>query len=265
MMTMRSVVPFVLFSLLTMACGRKASSSEDDSMPQVKHIKQSDTADSAPTVCHMRIERHEGLTFYFPLSYTVDFVCETRPGENDGDVIYCAEAAFTGQCLDKFDHFNIAGNHVSGGKYHRGYRAKTNSGAFVYYNGKWKFLCGSYDAELKKAANNGGMGFGQNMIIYGGTVKKAFRKDSPLNIYRALCETEDKELCIVESDSLLRYSDFTQRLSKSHIRHALYLDMGGGWNYSWYRDSLNRFHALHPKTYGSKYQTNWIVFKKTRK
>lgn len=45
------------------------------------------------------------------------------------------------------------------------------------------------------------------------------------------------------------------------MKNALYLDMGGGWNYSWYRDSVGKAHDIHPQTYGSIYQTNWIVFK----
>ena len=40
------------------------------------------------------------------------------------------------------------------------------------------------------------------------------------------------------------------------MKNALYLDMGGGWNYS-----VGKAHDIHPQTYGSIYQTNWIVFK----
>lgn len=243
----------------SIGCSENASTKQDD------HINRKDPISSIPSIGHITTERTIGLTLYFPHSYTIGFVCGTRPSETDSSIIYCAEAAFTGKCLNNFDHFNIAGNHVSNGKLYHGYPLKTNSGAFVYYNGKWKFLYSSYAGELKNAANNGGMGFGQNMIIYNGTAKKLLRKDKPLNIYRALCETKEGMLCIIESDSLLRYSDFVQRLSKIQVKHALYLDMGGGWNYSWYRDSLDHFHALHPKKSWSKYQTNWIVFRKSSK
>lgn len=220
---------------------------------------------AASSVSHMRIEHEMGLTVYFPHSYTIDLVCGERPSETDSNIIYCAEAAFTEKCLDKFDHYNIAGNHVSGGTLYRGYPCEPNTGAFVFYNGRWKFLYDTYAGELKIAAQNGGMGFGQNMIIFNGTAKSLFLKDKTLNIYRALCETDKGSLCIVESDSELRYSDFVKRLSAVHIQHALYLDMGAGWNYSWYRDAQNQLHVLHPKKHNTKYQTNWIVFRKRSK
>ncbi len=240
---------------------------ENPSMKQGVYAPGKDAVASTPSTCHMKTERAVGLTLYFPQSYTIDLVCGKRPSEDDSSVIYCAEAAFTGKCLVKFDHSNIAGDHVSNGKLYQGYplNKKTNSGAFVFYDGKWKFLYGSYAGELTNAANSGGMGFCQNMIIYNDTVKSLYRNDKPLNIYRAICETKGGKLCIIESDGLLRYSDFVQKLSSIHIKHALYLDMGGGWNYSWYRDSHDQIHILHPMRSGSKYQTNWIVFRKTSK
>ena len=39
--------------------------------------------------------------------------------------------------------------------------------------------------------------------------------------------------------------------------NALYMDMGAGWNHSFYRDSSNVLHILHPKTHS--YPTNWLV------
>ena len=37
----------------------------------------------------------------------------------------------------------------------------------------------------------------------------------------------------------------------------LYLDMGRGWNLSFYRDAEGKLHILHP--YAHPYCTNWIV------
>lgn len=200
------------------------------------------------------------LTVFVPTCKSIDLVCGKRPNVGDSSVIYCAEAAFTGECLDSFRHFNIAGNHVSGGFYYKGYKAKANTGAFVWYQGKWKFVYGNYAKELKVAASHGGMGFGQNMVIYQGCALPRFRKDKPQNIYRALCEWEGK-LCIVESRHELAYSEFVALLQKLKAKNALYLDMGPGWNYSWYRDSIGMVHEIHPRKPWSKYQTNWIVFK----
>ncbi len=40
----------------------------------------------------------------------------------------------------------------------------------------------------------------------------------------------------------------------------MYLDMGGGWNYAWYRQTENKVIELHKKTHS--YTTNWLVFYK---
>ena len=207
------------------------------------------------------IEHKDGLTVYYPQRYFVELVCGTRPSIEDNNVIFCAEAAFTGQCLDKFVHSNIAGNHVSNGTHYRGYTCKVNSGAFIYYNNTWHFLYKNYSEQLKTAANNGGMGFGQYMIIYNYEEKERYVRGTLQNYYRALCEIDDK-LCIVESDSVLSFDEFVRKLKSLHPKHALYLDMGTGWNYSWYRNSQGEIHILHPKRESSKYQTNWIVFRR---
>ena len=54
---------------------------------------------------------------------------------------------------------------------------------------------------------------------------------------------------------------FYEQLVKLKVKNALYLDMGEGWNYSWYRDKFGDVHEIHPQIAGSEYQTNWIVFK----
>lgn len=43
------------------------------------------------------------------------------------------------------------------------------------------------------------------------------------------------------------------------VKHALYLDMGSGWNHAWYRDN-GKVVVLHPKTHN--FCTNWITFYK---
>lgn len=113
---------------------------------------------------------------------------------------------------------------------------------------------------MKEAEIYGGMGFGQNMVVYNGQALPLFRKDRPENIYRVLCELNGM-LCVVESKNSLAYSEFVKLLIGLNVKNALYLDMGGGRNYSWYRDSAGAVHEIHPQTYGSRYQTNWIVFK----
>ena len=207
----------------------------------------------------MHIETTNDLIIYYPQYSNIDLACGKMPSKEDESVLFCCEAAFTGELLDGFKHSNIAGHHVSGGKFYKGYCCKPNTGCFVYYQNKWKFLLHNYAAELKLAANNGGMGFGQNMIIYNGKTQPSFRKLHSKFEYRALCEYHGK-LCVIDSKGVVSYASFIDSLEKIGVTHALYLDMGGGWNHSWYRGNDGKVVEIHPKTHN--YTTNWLVFKK---
>ena len=101
------------------------------------------------------------------------------------------------------------------------------------------------------------MGFGQEMMIHNGTRVQTIRKDSNKNEFRALCELNGR-LCIIDSKGVSRFGDFIQNLLGIGVTEALYLDMGPGWNYSWYRDSAGKVHEIHKKRI--IYTTNWITF-----
>ena len=214
--------------------------------------------DKLPEVLVERIDSCN-LILLFPSFNSIDLVCETMPSEKDSSVILCAEACFTGQCLKDFNHFNIAGDHVSNGVRYHGYKCKRNTGAFVYYNDHWKFLYGNYSSELDKASNNSGAAFAQEMIIHDGKLVETIRKDSNKNQFRALCEIDGK-LCIAESRTVIPFGTFKQNLLNVNASEALYLDMGGGWNHAWYRTNIDSLTVLHPKTHN--YCTNWITFLK---
>lgn len=207
----------------------------------------------------MYIETTNDLIIYYPQYSDIDLACGQMPEKKDTNVIFCCEAAFTGQLLTVFQHSNIAGHHVSGGKFYRGYSCKPNTGCFVFYKNQWKFLLHNYVGELKVAANNGGMGFGQNMIIYDGETQPSFKKLQSKFEYRALCEYNSK-LCVIDSKGVVSYATFISSLEKFGVTHALYLDMGRGWNHSWYRDNNGKVVEIHPKTHS--YTTNWLVFRK---
>lgn len=222
-----------------------------DSLPVESSRARADFAD---------VSCSSGMDIYTLHFCSVDLVCGERPSIKDSSVVYCAEASFTGECLTEFKHFNIAGNHVSNGHYHKGFRCKANTGAFVFYDNRWKFLRENYDKEFRLAEQQGGMAFAQNLIIYNSKVMPLFRKDKPLNVYRTLCELYGK-LRIIESRGSMAYSEYVETLRRLGVRHALYLDMGEGWNFSWYRDRRGGLHVIHPKMSNSVYQTNWIVFR----
>ena len=207
----------------------------------------------------MHIETTNDLIIYYPQYSDIDLACGQMPEKTDTNVIFCCEAAFTGELLKVFKHSNIAGHHVSGGKFYRGYSCKPNTGCFVFYQNKWKFLLHNYAADLKLAADNGGMGFGQNMIIYDGKTQPSFKKLHSKFHYRALCEYKGK-LCVIDSKEIVSYASFISFLEQIEVAHALYLDMGRGWNHSWYRGNDGKVVEIHPKTHN--YTTNWLVFKK---
>lgn len=206
------------------------------------------------------VERRDtlGLIVLYPKYSTVDLVCGTMPSKTDESVILVAEAAFTGELLKEFKHINVAGDHVSAGERHKGFRCKRNTGSFVYYNGTWKFCYKDYSKDMDIAAHNGGCAFAQEMMIHNGKLVETTRKDSNKNKFRALCEHQGK-LCVVESSDVVSFGDFKQNLMALGVNEALYLDMGPGWNYAWYRN-LEKVVELHPKTHN--YCTNWITFYK---
>lgn len=75
-----------------------------------------------------------GLIVLYPRWTSIDLLCGKMPEKEDSAVILFAEAAYTGQRLEKFEHSNVAGDHVSGGQRYDGYRCERNTGAFVYYD-----------------------------------------------------------------------------------------------------------------------------------
>ena len=98
------------------------------------------------------------LIIYYPEYDSVDLVCSSTSLQNDPKAIFSCAAAFTSDYLDKFDHKNINGNHVSSGKLHVG--SLYQKDCFIWYKGTWKFAHRSASAQtLKTAAANGGMGF----------------------------------------------------------------------------------------------------------
>ena len=203
-----------------------------------------------------------GLIVYYPQFSSIDLVCGTMPGKQDTSIIFCAEAAFTHELLDEFAHSNIDGDHVSGGKRYTGAKCKDNSGAFAWFSDTtWEFVNGDYNELLDSVAAAGGMGFGQAIIIHDGESIRPLWRDDKVTQYRALCE-KDGRLCIVDSRDEVPYSKFVSLLEEFAPQYALYMDMGAGWNHSWWRDSDGTIHEIHPVAEKSRYCTNWITFYK---
>ena len=206
------------------------------------------------------INQTEHLTFYYPNYKSIDLALGKMPDNSDSKVDFCCEAAFTGQRLKSFTHSNVADNHVSGGKWHQGYNCRANTGAFVWSQNHWAFM------EKKKFLSEKPkceMAFCQYLLILNGKQTPMWEKMRKNRTrYRALCE-KDGRLCLVESRKVVTLEFFIRCLMESHVTNAIYLDMGAGWNYAWYRDTQGSPHEIFPeskKAADYQYRTNWITF-----
>jgi hypothetical protein len=255
------VATTLLFTIISnMVVSGNTNHKTVDSSDTISNVDSEQTAmiDSQPSSAESVIVVDTcGLRLYYPQYSTIDLVCGTMPSKNDSDVIMFAEAAFTGELLDEFKHSNIAGDHVTNGKRERGFRCKRNTGAFIYYDGKAKFIYPNFSHELDSAAKHGGCGFSQEMMIHLGKEVPHTRKPTSTNEFRALCKI-DGQLAVADTKGMMDFGDFISNLLSIGTTEALYLDMGTGWNYSWYRDANGKPIELHPVK--TKYSTNWITF-----
>lgn len=206
------------------------------------------------------ISQTEHLTFYYPIFKSIDLSVDKMPGSSNPNVEFCCEAAFTGQRLASFTHTNIADHHVSGGKWYQGYSCRANTGAFVWLDGRWEFMEKRKFLSVKPKCQ---MAFCQYLLILQGKqtpMWERMRKNKTR--YRALCE-KDGRLCLVESRKVVTLEFFIRCLMECHVTNAIYLDMGAGWNYAWYRDDKGNPHEIFPeskKAADYRYRTNWVTF-----
>ena len=77
--------------------------------------------------------------------------------------------------------------------------------------------------------------------------------------YRTLAELNGS-LCVIDSVNMLHFEEFMAELQRLGVTNALYMDMGAGWNYSWYRNASDRVVTLFGLPV--PWSHNWIVFKK---
>ncbi|MCM1139090.1 MAG: YdcF family protein [Muribaculum sp.] len=166
---------------------------------------------------------------------SMDLICGEIPSAKNDSIILAFAGAFTGTEFDK-GHANIAGDHVSGGKRFKGYRCNRNTGAFTWtYASGPQFFYQDYSSKLDKAAEEGGMGFTQEMMIHNGKAIKTTRPLGNRNVFRALCLDADGELALYESQGTVTFGNFIDALLSQGVKEALYTDMGQGWNYCFYR------------------------------
>ena len=188
-------------------------------------------------------------------------VCGEIPSAENDSIILAFAGAFTGTDFYK-GHSNVAGDHVSGGRRYKGYRCKRNTGAFTWSDKSGpQFSYKDYSSALDKAAQEGGMGFAQEMMIHNGSAVPTTRPLGNKNVFRALCLDSDGTLAFYESQGTITFGNFIDALLSQGVKEALYTDMGQGWNYCFYRNNNADDAPKYLHTQSLPYASNFVIIK----
>ena len=203
---------------------------------------------------------------------SVELVDSMIPSIDDPRICLCVEAAFTGEKKESFNVANVAGDYVSRGRLRHGYRCEANTG-LLYSDNTHVIIAPTDSLETlsRRAEAAGGNLFQQMLLVYNGT---NVYNDHPIfsnykNIYRAVCIFDDdaakakgikssQGFSIIQCRYPVTMDTFMSALLHIGVRHALYLDMGMGWNYGWFRANAGAPARLLFAV-RSIYQTNWLV------
>lgn len=240
-----------LLLLLCASCAHRADKADNNEDPRPEPV-QVVTVDTT----------ERGLVIYYPPTDSIELRCFDRPDPKvDSSVVFCCAAAFTADWGTESDHARICGDHVSRGRFYQRPGIKRNTGAFfVRDDGRYAFMY-SHDARqetFRSVFKHASTAFTQEMMIHEGEKVKTTRPDSNVNEFRALCLIGHR-LCIVDASEPMRFGTFIHLLQNAGATEALYLDMGPGWNYSWYREYADSNATwIHSATLSSA--TNWLVF-----
>ena len=193
----------------------------------------------------------------FPEYSEVNLVCETRPSKSDTSITWCSGAAFQHTVSLGFSQVNVEGDHAVKGTLYKSPYNWEGFAAFTYADGQFSFEFDDPSAAIRAAAEAGGSGFMQFGLIRVGEIVMSFERPRP-RCYRALAELNGN-LCIIDSRRMMHFDDFMEEVQQLGVTNALYLDMGAGWNYSWYRNAAQRVVTL----FGLQvpWSHNWVVFR----
>lgn len=240
------------------ACEQKGKASDNSSSSDENDTVAPQTVEAV--VPPVEVVEEHGLKIYYPNYSSIEFVCGERPSKEDSSVVMMAAGAFTGDYLDTFKHSNVMGSHASEGKFYKNPKLARCTGTFVFAEGKPEFFYGgNADSILQTAAERNGMGFTQEMMIHEGGMVPHVRPDENTNEFRALCMIDGK-VAVADSKGSVRFGDFIDSLLVAGAQEAMYMDMGAGWNYSWYRDEDGKVVEIH--SVETPYSTNWVTFKR---
>lgn len=236
-----------------------------DVQPDIKESMVSDFTESKLeflSESHIQTEYGDLICLKPDMSrLTMDMICDEIPSADNDSIVLAFAGAFTGTMFDK-GHFNVAGDHVSGGKRFKGYSCKRNTGAFTWSPSSGpQFFYGDYSSALDNAAREGGMGFTQEMMIHHSKAVKTTRPLGNKNVFRALCLDKDNELALYESLGIVTFGNFIYALLSQGVKEALYTDMGQGWNYCFYRVNADESSPKYLHKQPLPYASNFIILK----
>lgn len=195
---------------------------------------------------------------FFPEYSSVELVCEDRPSKGDDSVTWCSGAAFQHTVSLSFSQENVEGDHAVKGELYESPYNKEAFAAFTFADGEFGFDFDDPTGAIKEAAEKGGSGFMQFGLIKDGETVWNF--DRPrARCYRTLAEING-HLCIIDSVNMLHFDEFVAELERLGVTNALYMDMGAGWNYSWYRQATDKVRTLFGLPV--PWSHNWVVFRK---
>ncbi len=194
----------------------------------------------------------------FPEYSAVELACGQRPSKSDEGITWCSGAAFQHDISLGFSHENIDGDHAVNGTLYESPYNKDSFAAFTFAQGRFAFAFDNAAQAIREAAEAGGSGFMQFGLIRDGEPVMTINRPRA-RCYRTLAELNG-HLCIIDSVNMLHFEDFMAELHRLGVENALYMDMGAGWNYSWYRNALDKVVTLFGLPV--PWSHNWIVFRK---
>ena len=197
------------------------------------------------------------LYVFFPEYSDIDHVTGNRPSKSDESITWCSGAAFQHSVSLGFSEVDVEGDHaVNGTLYESPYNRDTFV-AFTFADGKYAFNFENTSEAIKKAAEKGGSGFMQFGLIRDGEAVMNFERPRARS-YRTMAELNGN-LCIIDSVKMMHFTEFMEELKKLGVTNAIYMDMGAGWNYSWYREVSGKVRTLFGLPV--PWSHNWVVFR----
>lgn len=229
------------------------------------HVRIADSIDAASLPTAKILPADETVLYntgtvyvIFPAYTEVSLACDDRPSKSDSSITWCSGAAFQHTVSLGFTQENVEGDHAVNGALYESPYNKDSFAAFVFADGCFSFEFDDPSGAIRTAAAAGGSGFMQYGLIRDGEVVMRF--DRPrARCYRTLAELNG-HLCIIDSVNMLHFNEFLEELQRLGVTNALYMDMGAGWNYSWYRNASDKVITLFGLPV--PWSHNWVVFQK---